>query len=189
MVTSDQNLGGAGGQQQFGNNTTLGPHGTHETALPVEHGMQGTHHEHGLHGTHEHGMHGTHEHGVQGTHEHKDHHYGRDAALGGAAAGAVYEGHKHAGHNHHDRAATGTTGMGTGGGMMGTGGGGMGGGLGSGMPAGAGAGTGAGMGAAEQVALADKTDIAEADNNFPGTNPHPMHSALGGGGRSMPGLE
>ena len=139
--------------------------------------------------THEHGMHGTHEHGMHGTHEHKDHHYGRDVALGGAAAGALYEGHKHAGHNHHNHAsqplmggATTNTGMGTTGGMGA-------GGLGSGMPAEAGAGTGAGMGAAEQIALADKTAIAEAGNNFPGTNPHPMHSALGGGGRAMPGLE
>lgn len=35
--------------------------------------------------------------------------------------------------------------------------------------------------------------MAEADNNFPGTNPHPTHSALGTkggqGGLSMPGRE
>jgi hypothetical protein len=172
IVTNDQTLASSHHhheqqqQQPYGSNTL----GTHETTLPTEHGM----HNH--------------------SQEHNQHHYGRDAALGGAAAGAMYEGHKHAGHNHHNNHASQPFTEGSGAGMYsarqpGMGATDTGAGLAGGMPAGAGAGTGAGMGAAEQIALAEQTAVAEAGNNFPGTNPHPMHSALGGEGRAMPGLE
>ncbi|KAH8897786.1 hypothetical protein GQ53DRAFT_451005 [Thozetella sp. PMI_491] len=96
------------------------------------------------------------------------HHTGRDAALAGGVAAGAYGAHRH--HAKHRRDGSNATSEGT-----------------SSMRSSAEFGGPRGMDMANAGAL---NAAAEAGNNFPGTNPHPAFSALGGGrGSIFPGRE
>src|SRR3569833_36663 len=167
--------------------TTSTHHHHHEPGMTGgvhEPGMTGGVHEHGMTGAvNEPGMtHAGHQQPV-GHHaagHHENHHLGRDAAMVGAAG---YAAEKHHGHHHNNQAGMGAgTGMGMG--------------MGHNRNVSDATASTAGRTSAEMsdpvMAMEGNRIAAESGNNFPGTNPHPAHSALGamsGRGTVFPGRE